>query len=162
MNTKLADKHTPHGPLRLLLRAPIWLYRLHLGWLLGHRFLMLTHTGRRSGQPRRTVLEVVGRDRTSGTYYIASGWGERSDWLRNVEKTPLVEASVAGKHFAATALRLPVDEAASVLFDYASHHPLAFRELAGLMAGRKLQPTEEDCRILAAAVPLVALRPRQG
>jgi hypothetical protein len=38
---------------------PIYLYRLDLGWLLGHRFLMLVHQGRRSGLLRETVLEVI-------------------------------------------------------------------------------------------------------
>jgi hypothetical protein len=49
----------PTGWVRALLRLPILLYRLHLGWLLGHRFLLLTHVGRKSGLQRRTVLEVV-------------------------------------------------------------------------------------------------------
>jgi deazaflavin-dependent oxidoreductase (nitroreductase family) len=158
MSSKLADKRTPHGPLRLMLRAPIWLYRWHLGWLLGHRFLMLTHIGRKSGQPRRTVLEVVNWDKATGAYYIASGWGERSDWLRNVEKTPQVQVDVGGRHFTAIAERVATDEAASVLYAYARRHPFAFRELAGVMAGRKLQPTAADSRVLAAVVPLVALR----
>jgi hypothetical protein len=49
----------PHrGALRYFF-APVSLYRLHLGWLLGHRFLLLTHTGRRSGLRRQTVLEVM-------------------------------------------------------------------------------------------------------
>jgi hypothetical protein len=46
---------------RALARAPIWFYRLGLGGLLGHRFVLLTHTGRNSGRPRQVVLEVVGR-----------------------------------------------------------------------------------------------------
>ena len=58
----LASK-PPRGLLRFLLRLPIWLYQLHLGFLLGHRFLLLTHTGRRSGLLRRTVVEVVSYDR---------------------------------------------------------------------------------------------------
>lgn len=36
----------PRGLLRLLLRAPVALYRLRLGWLLGGRVLLLSHTGR--------------------------------------------------------------------------------------------------------------------
>ena len=40
---------------RALFRAPIWLYRLGLGGLLGGRFLLLTHTGRTSGRPRQVV-----------------------------------------------------------------------------------------------------------
>ena len=42
-----------------LFRAPVYLYRWHLGWMLGHRLLLLTHIGRRTGLRRQTVLEVV-------------------------------------------------------------------------------------------------------
>ena len=38
---------------------PIYLYRLDLGRLLGHRFLLLVHRGRKSGLLRETVLEVI-------------------------------------------------------------------------------------------------------
>jgi hypothetical protein len=61
MSTKLSDTKLPRGMLRWL-RMPIWLYRLRLGWLLGNRFLMLTHIVRKSGQPPQSVLEVVGHD----------------------------------------------------------------------------------------------------
>jgi hypothetical protein len=49
----------PHGLLRLGFKLPITLYRAHLGWLLGHRFLLLTHRWRTSGKIYQTVLEVV-------------------------------------------------------------------------------------------------------
>lgn len=32
-----------------IFKLPLVLYRLHLGWLLGTRFMQLTHVGRRSG-----------------------------------------------------------------------------------------------------------------
>jgi F420H(2)-dependent quinone reductase len=85
MSTKLSDTKPPRGVLRWLLRLPIWLYRLRMGRLLGNRFLMLTHIGRKSGQPRQSVLEVVGHDEATGIYIIASGWGEQADWLRNIQ-----------------------------------------------------------------------------
>ena len=47
------------GILARLFRVPVYLYRWHLGWLFGHRCLLLTHIGRRSGRKRQTVLEVV-------------------------------------------------------------------------------------------------------
>lgn len=68
--------HTPQTRLRrTLFRAPILLYRLGLGGLLGSRFTLLTHTGRSSGRPRQVVLEVVGRHQASGGYLVASGFG---------------------------------------------------------------------------------------
>jgi hypothetical protein len=36
------------GMLWYLFRAPIYLYRWHLGWLFGKRLPLLAHTGRRS------------------------------------------------------------------------------------------------------------------
>jgi len=35
----------PHGLLRSGFKLPIALYRAHLGWLLGHRILLLTPPG---------------------------------------------------------------------------------------------------------------------
>jgi hypothetical protein len=56
----------PVGALRLAFRLPIYLYRLDLGRLLGHRFLLLVHRGRESGLLRETALEV----RTGGERYV--------------------------------------------------------------------------------------------
>ena len=38
----------PAGALGLAVRLPIYLYRLNLGWLLGHRFILLVHRGVRA------------------------------------------------------------------------------------------------------------------
>src|ERR1051326_6299178 len=66
--------------LRGFLSAPGWLFRLGLGRLLGHRFLELTHRGRRSGRRYRTVLEVVRYDPRTQESIVCSGWGTRADW----------------------------------------------------------------------------------
>ena len=42
-----------------IFKLPLLLYRLHLGWLLGKRFMQLTHVGRHSGKVRRTILAVL-------------------------------------------------------------------------------------------------------
>lgn len=49
----------PRGALKWGYNLPIALYRLRLGWLLGHHFLMLTHRGRKSGHLRRNLLARV-------------------------------------------------------------------------------------------------------
>lgn len=157
MHTKLSDTKPPRGLLRWLLRLPIWLYRFRMGWLLGERFLMLTHIGRTSGWPRQSVLEVIDHDATTGSYIIASGWGRQADWLRNIQKTPQVLVDVSGRRFEATAEPLDQDAATRVAHNYARRHPLAFRALAGRMIGEALTGTEADERALAQAVPFVAL-----
>ncbi len=69
------SSRTPRGFLRLLARLPIVLYRLRLGWLLGRRFLLLTHTGRKSGTEYATVLEVLCTDPSTGRDGVCDGTG---------------------------------------------------------------------------------------
>jgi hypothetical protein len=58
---------------------PIYLYRLDLGRLLGHRFLLLVHRGRKSGLLRETVLEVLLHDPATNESVVLSAWGEKAD-----------------------------------------------------------------------------------
>ena len=150
---------SPSGLLRLLLRFPIWLYRWRLGFLLGSRFLLLTHIGRKSGLPRQTVLEVVRYDPTSQVCVIASGWGEASNWLRNIEKTPAVRITIGGRQSAARAVRLSPAEVQQELMDYARRYPLAFRRLAAQKLPSVPKDEAEICRSLAPLIPMFALRP---
>ena len=67
----------PSGTLRLVFRLPIYLYRLNLGWLLGHRGLLLIHQGRKSGLLWETVLEVIRYDPATKESVVLSGWGRK-------------------------------------------------------------------------------------
>jgi deazaflavin-dependent oxidoreductase (nitroreductase family) len=154
---KIKNPQPPRGLSRLAFRLPIWLYRWGLGWMLGQRFLMLTHIGRKSGLPRQTVLEVVKPDPEHGTYYVASGFGEKSDWYRNVMVNPDVTIQVGKKRYPAQAKRLSKEEAVEVLLDYARRHPATLHELASFM-GYRIDDTEEDYRALGQALPIIALR----
>lgn len=160
--TPLVERNTPKGFLRWFLRLPVWLYRLHLGWLLGQRFLLLTHIGRISGQPRQTVLEVVKHDPATDTYFIASGWGAKSNWLQNIAKNPEVRFRTSHRDISATAERLPVTEAQNILYTYAQRYPKAFQTLAKTMTGETMRGKEADCLRLAQMVPIVALKNRSS
>jgi deazaflavin-dependent oxidoreductase (nitroreductase family) len=149
----------PHGLLKFLLRAPIWLYQAGLGRLMGNRFLMLTHTGRKSGQTRQVVLEVVASEPESGAYFVAAGWRGKADWFQNIQKSPSVEVTVGTRTFKAVAQVVSVEQAVVTYHTYAFHHRQAFRELSRLMMGQVLQPDQEGCRQLAQSVPLVRLTP---
>ncbi len=51
--------HLPRkGVLWLYFKFPPLLYRLHLGWLLGHHWLLLIHQGRKTGRLRQTALDI--------------------------------------------------------------------------------------------------------
>jgi deazaflavin-dependent oxidoreductase (nitroreductase family) len=151
--------HAPKGLLRFLFRAPIWLYRAKLGWILGKRFLMLTHTGRKSGLLRRVVLEVVSHDDKTGVYFVAVGWREKADWFKNIQANPAVAITIGLQTITASAQVMSPSDAIKIYLGYAQRHPLAFRELSHLMTGKTLRPTFSDCSILAESVPLIKLLP---
>ena len=149
----------PTGILRALLRAPIWLYRWNLGWMMGGRFLLLNHIGRKSRLQRQTVIEVVSFDQATGIYYIAAAWRDQSDWYRNIQQTPTVGVQVRNHRFQARAERISTQEAEERLWDYAQKHPMAFGELVTVMLGERLPPDKETCRKVADSVPLISLTP---
>ncbi|HET8599035.1 MAG TPA: hypothetical protein VFL99_01830, partial [Segeticoccus sp.] len=60
---------------RLAFKAPVPFYDLGLGTLVGHRFCLLTHRGRRSGFVYRTMLEVLDRDPASHVIHVIAGLG---------------------------------------------------------------------------------------
>jgi deazaflavin-dependent oxidoreductase (nitroreductase family) len=91
----------PGRTLRRALRAPILLYRLRLGWILGHRFVCVVHRGRSSGQRREAVVEVVGYDRASRAVTVVSGWARHSQWYRNIRVEPALEIRVGGRRYEA-------------------------------------------------------------
>jgi deazaflavin-dependent oxidoreductase (nitroreductase family) len=160
MSPPITDRQ-PRGLTRLLARAPILLFRARLGWLLGNRFLMLTHTGRMTGRPRQVVLEVVRHDKTTDTYVVASAWGERSDWYRNIRRTPEVTVNAGRRRLEARAERLPLEEAERELAQYARRYPTAARSLSRLM-GYPMDDLETGFPALSRHLPIVALRPRSS
>jgi deazaflavin-dependent oxidoreductase (nitroreductase family) len=158
MTGKVDEVRHPRGLKRIFFRFPILLYRAGLGWLLGDRALMMTHTGRISGLARRAVLEVMRHDKDTDTYIVASGWGEKSDWFQNISKTPQVEIHVGRRRFNALAQRLSLDDAYEEIQDYARRHPTAIRQL-GRLIGYQLEHTPEGYRALVGVMPIVAIRP---
>ncbi|MCA9792106.1 MAG: nitroreductase family deazaflavin-dependent oxidoreductase [Candidatus Eremiobacteraeota bacterium] len=117
----------PRGLLRWLARLPILLYGWGLGRLLGHRFLLLHHRGRKSGKPRQVVLEVVRHE--AGVYVVVSGFGLKADWYQNVEVAPEVMIEVCGQKHRARAELLATEQGRAELDDYARRHPWATKML---------------------------------
>jgi deazaflavin-dependent oxidoreductase (nitroreductase family) len=136
---------------RTLSRAPIWVYRAGLGGAFGSRMLMLEHTGRRTGQPRYVVLEVIDRPR-SDSYIVASGFGTRAQWFKNVEASPKVKISVAGRRSVpAQARHLRTAEADAALQSYIARHPGAWSALKPAIEDVFGQPISEH----DTALPMV-------
>ncbi len=148
-------RSAPGRLTRFIVRMPIWLYRLRLGWLLGGRFLLLTHTGRKTGLPRRALLEVLHHDADSATYFVVAGWGAKSQWFRNIQARPQVEVTVGRRRFGALAHTVSQAEAERVLETYARRHRIAVRVLGRLLGS-------SDPHELAQRLPIVAVRTEEA
>ncbi len=151
----------PSGVLRFLFRLPIFLFRWHLGWLLGERFVMIDHVGRKSGKLHQAVVEVVDHDRTDDTYVVASGWGYKANWYQNLTAHPETTIHVGMRTLAVRAETLPPPQAAQRLIAYRDHHRFAARELSGLMGIDIAASSPEELeKLVAASLPIVAFRRR--
>ncbi|OBB94784.1 nitroreductase [Mycobacterium sp. 852002-30065_SCH5024008] len=139
---------------RRLMRAPIWIYQARAGALFGSRLLMLEHVGRKSGAARYVVLEVVGHS-SPDTYVVASGFGRKAQWFRNIQANPRVRV-YAGSQAPrrATARILDQQEADRALAAYVSRHRQAWEQMRPVLEETLGVPiTETD-----TPLPLVELR----
>ena len=73
---------------------------------------LLETTGRKSGQPRRTPVGGLLED---GRFWLVSEFGERSQYVRNIQADPRVRVRVRGRWHSGTAHLLPEDDAAARL-----------------------------------------------
>jgi deazaflavin-dependent oxidoreductase (nitroreductase family) len=151
------------GMLWYSFRAPVYLYRWRLGWLFGHRLLLLTHIGRRTGLRRQTVLEVVEYRKAGPEVVVANGFGPDCDWVRNIEAKTGEEVTVGLQHFVASHRFLGEDEAIKVIQDYEHRNrfiaPVVRRGFSWLL-GWRYRGGESDRRRLVGQIPLIAFRPR--
>jgi deazaflavin-dependent oxidoreductase (nitroreductase family) len=103
----------------LLFKSPLIWWRMGLGQILSHKalggnkMLALSTWGRKSGKPRHTMLSYVSLDQKE---YVCSGWGQKSDWYKNIVENPHVTVHVGRKIYAAKARRVKeFDEYAKVI-----------------------------------------------
>ena len=152
----------PQGGLRYLLRAPVYLYRWKLGGLLGRRFLLLSHVGRRSGRRHETVLEVVQYRQAQHEAVVASGFGRGADWLRNIQANPdAVAVTIGWRRFHARYRFLSEEEAVETFRDYERRNQLfapVVRSVLSRLLGWRYSGSEADVRKLVAQLPLIAFR----
>jgi len=158
MAKKVKELSPPKGAARWFFRLPISLYRIGLGWIFGNRFLMLNHTGRKSGSLRHAVLEVVHHDPKTDVYVVAVGFGVKSQWYQNLLAQPDASITVGRRTLDITAEPLDPQTAGEVLLDFARKHPVEAR-MAGLL-GFEVDGSEEDYREMGTKLTLIALRPK--
>jgi deazaflavin-dependent oxidoreductase (nitroreductase family) len=100
----MGDKDAPRPRTRklykFLKKPPRIAYALGLGPLVGRLVLLLTTRGRKTGLLRVTPLQY---EQIEGKYYVASAFGTRTDWYRNILADPDVRVQVGRKEFKALA-----------------------------------------------------------
>lgn len=153
----------PKIALNHLFRAPVHLYRWKCGWLLGHRFLLLNHTGRRTGLRRHTVLEVLEYRGNGPEAVVMSAFGPDASWLRNIEAIADAEVVIGSRRFAAAHRFLDDEEAAAVIARYERRNRLVaplIRAVLSHLLGWRYRGSATDRRRLAHQLPFVAFRQR--
>jgi deazaflavin-dependent oxidoreductase (nitroreductase family) len=146
--------------VRLVFRAPIYAYRLRLGWLFGDRILLLNHVGRISGKQRQAILEVAERDPDDGSFVVASGWGPTAAWYRNVVAAPDVTIQVGGRTLPVKAVPLTPEEGAEIFARYGSRHRIAAKFVLPRALGYSVDGSEADFREVGRRMPFVRFAPR--
>jgi len=113
-----------------------------------------------SGQPRQNVLEVVDHDEAAKTYTAAAGFGKKSDWYKNILKTPEVTIQVGNREMTMTAVPLEPEDSGQAMVAYAHRNPRAAKELMRI-CGYKVDGSDEDYFILGRdIIPFIILQPR--
>ena len=139
------------GWLRWFYRAPLWQWRLGLGFVLRRfRCIVLTTRGRKSGKPRHTMLEHSVMD---GVVYIAPGWGLRTRWYQNILADSRVTVQRARKTYGAITRRVTDDAELARLYAVAHGRSPVWKEYLDSWG---VQDTVED--YVAKKDRLVVLR----
>lgn len=141
-----------------IFRSPILLYRLGLGWLFGHRFMLLTHRGRRTGKIRRTILAVLRYDRETKEIMAISAWSE-SEWYKNIQAAPALEVEIASVRYAPVYRTLTPEEIADLFEEYRHRHPLFTRVICQI-PGWKWDSTRDEFLELARTLRGIAFHPK--
>lgn len=154
----------PSGIVARLLRAPAALYEHGWGRVLGHRFLALTHRGRRTGRRYVTVLEVVEWRSGASEAVVVSGFGPSAQWYRNVLAGGAEEVRIGQARFRAQARVVDAGEAEAVLAGYEHRNRLlapVVRLVLSRLTGVRYDGSPSARRRLVAALPFVALSPAE-
>jgi len=145
--TRLVPMGNPGPVFKWLFKVPVFFYKIGLP-LFGGFILLLTTTGRKSGQPRHTPLEYR-REEAAGHPIIMAGWGGQTDWRRNIEANPRVRVQMGRRTFEAVAERLPDTEVAAFLAEAMRLNPRSER-IWSRWAGEPVTLDERDSLLRAA------------
>ena len=152
-----------HRPGRLALwvfRLPLQAYHHAKGWMLGHTFLLLTHIGRRTGQPHETVAMVLRYRPETHEVVVCSAWGPETDWVRNIRQRPAIRVEIGRDAFEPEQRFLSTEEGLVVVHECLRRHPWRFRFAAWVLGWGDLR-AEATASDFVRTRPFVAFTPSQ-
>ncbi len=134
-----------------------FLYAVGLGPVIGKIVLLLTTTGRKSGQPRVTPVQY---EEIKGAYYIGAARGLQADWVRNLQANSRVEVRVSAKRFHGIA-EVVTDPAriADFIEVRLQRHPFMIGLMMQKAHGLSKYPSREELEHMAASEALVIIHP---
>ena len=150
-------------PARLLIpifKLPLVLYRIRLGWTFGHRFVLLTHVGRRSGQTRRTILAALHFDAQTKEIMAISAWSA-SEWYKNILASPALQVETGFTRYTPAQRFLTTEEIALLFEEYRRERPI-FSRMVCRIPGWKWDSSHEELLELAQTLRGVAFRPQEA
>jgi len=157
--TPLLGLRRQPGRLALaVFRLPLPLYRRGCGWLLGDTFLLLIHTGRKTGKRYSTVAMVLSYDPPSHEAIICSAWGKDADWIRNIRAYPALRVQIGRESFTPDQRFLSQHESVTVLAEFQRRHPYRSRLLASVLGWGDLR-SDAAARGFVSTRPFVSLWP---
>lgn len=132
-------------------------YAIGLGPAIGKIVLLLTTTGRKSGQPRVTPLQY---EEINGEYYLGAARGLKADWVRNIQANPDVELRVGNRDVHGKA-EIVTDPArmADFIEIRLQRHPLMIGLIMQKAHGLPKHPSREQLEKLAENEALVIVHP---
>jgi len=134
-----------------------FLYAVGLGPVIGRIILLLTTTGRKSGQLRVTPLQY---EKIDGAYYLGAARGVRADWVRNLQANPDVKLRVGSSDVYGKA-EIVTDPArmADFIEVRLQRHPLMIGLIMQKAHGLPRHPSREQLEKLAENEALVIVHP---
>lgn len=141
-----------------IFKLPNLLYQLQMGWLLGNRFMQITHIGRRSGKIRKTILAVLRFNPQTQEILAVSAW-KGSDWYYNIQASPALQVESGRVHYVPQQRTLSPEEIAAAFVEYCEQYPI-FSRIICRIPGWKWDSSYEEFLELARTLHGVAFQPK--
>jgi deazaflavin-dependent oxidoreductase (nitroreductase family) len=99
---------------KLAFKAPMLLWRMGLGPIVGKLIMVITTTGNKSKLPRHNMAEYYTLD---GRKYTVCAYGEKAAWYKNIKADPRVTVQTAEGTQSMKAVRVTDDQELNQVVD---------------------------------------------